>query len=40
MREKEIKKWRREKKDCLVNVKNPQWQDLSVDVQDSSLRSE
>jgi putative endonuclease len=29
IREKEIKKWRREKKDKLVNQENPGWQDLS-----------
>ncbi|MGD1152427.1 MAG: GIY-YIG nuclease family protein [Syntrophales bacterium] len=28
-REKEIKKWRREKKNQLVNGDNPLWQDLS-----------
>ncbi|NUM48842.1 MAG: GIY-YIG nuclease family protein [Anaerolineales bacterium] len=28
-REKEIKKWRREKKNNLVNSKNPEWKDLS-----------
>jgi putative endonuclease len=28
-REKEIKKWRREKKNQLVNGDNPGWQDLS-----------
>jgi putative endonuclease len=28
-REKEIKKWRREKKDKLVNEVNPSWRDLS-----------
>jgi len=28
-REKEIKKWRREKKNKLVNQDNPAWQDLS-----------
>ena len=28
-REKEIKKWRREKKDKLVSQTNPNWQDLS-----------
>ena len=28
-REKEIKKWRREKKDALVNASNPGWVDLS-----------
>ena len=27
-REKEIKKWRREKKDLIVNLVNPKWQDL------------
>jgi putative endonuclease len=27
-REKEIKKWRREKKDRLVNKDNPEWVDL------------
>ncbi len=40
IREKEIKKWRREKKDSLVNSENPQWKDLSIGFQDSSLRSE
>ena len=30
-REKEIKKWRREKKDRLVKNTNPQWRDLSKD---------
>jgi putative endonuclease len=35
-REKEIKKWRREKKNRLVNELNPEWRDLS---QDFSLRS-
>ena len=28
-REKEIKKWRREKKNQLVNLMNPEWDDLS-----------
>jgi len=28
-REKEIKKWRREKKDSLVLIANPEWEDLS-----------
>ncbi|MEK6731770.1 MAG: GIY-YIG nuclease family protein [Pseudomonadota bacterium] len=28
-REKEIKKWRREKKDRLIIKKNPDWRDLS-----------
>lgn len=27
-REKQIKKWRREKKDKLINSLNPQWKDL------------
>ncbi|MFH2123505.1 MAG: GIY-YIG nuclease family protein [Pseudomonadota bacterium] len=30
-REKEIKKWRREKKDNLVVQDNPFWQDLSIE---------
>ena len=30
-REKEIKKWRREKKDKLVEDTNPSWRDLSED---------
>jgi putative endonuclease len=30
-REKEIKKWRREKKNTLVSAGNPKWQDLSKD---------
>ena len=30
-REKEIKKWRREKKDALVQTMNPDWSDLSED---------
>lgn len=29
MKEKEIKKWRREKKDKLINSINPEWNDLS-----------
>jgi putative endonuclease len=29
-REKEIKRWRREKKDRLVNLENPKWEDLSL----------
>lgn len=28
-REKEIKKWRREKKDNLVRSRNPEWKDVS-----------
>jgi len=31
VREKEIKKWRREKKNALVNKSNPDWRDLSAD---------
>jgi putative endonuclease len=39
-REKEIKKWRREKKNNLVESTNPQWRDLSNDWgKDFSLRS-
>ncbi|MBI2421796.1 MAG: GIY-YIG nuclease family protein [Candidatus Hydrogenedentes bacterium] len=39
-REKEIKKWRREKKDALVVTMNPEWRDLSDDWEgDLSLRS-
>ena len=30
-REKELKKWRRDKKDKLINTKNPEWKDLSAD---------
>ena len=37
-REKEIKKWRREKKNKLVNAANPEWKDLSAYL-DLSLRS-
>jgi len=29
-REKEIKKWRREKKNRLVETANPEWKDLSI----------
>jgi putative endonuclease len=29
-REKEIKKWRREKKDALVTNSNPQWTELKI----------
>ena len=29
-REKEIKKWRREKKDALVSSMNPQWTELKL----------
>jgi len=31
-REKEIKKWRREKKDMLVEKMNPSWKDLLKDL--------
>lgn len=31
-REKEIKKWRREKKNNLVESKNPDWKDLSLEL--------
>jgi putative endonuclease len=30
-REKEIKKWRREKKNRLVESKNPEWKDISLE---------
>jgi putative endonuclease len=42
-REKEIKKWRREKKNALVIQANPTWRDLAEEIdlpaQDFSLRS-
>ncbi|MCL1876742.1 GIY-YIG nuclease family protein [Candidatus Saccharibacteria bacterium] len=28
-REKQLKNWRRDKKDCLINLKNHGWRDLS-----------
>jgi putative endonuclease len=31
-REKQIKKWRREKKVALINAANPEWLDLSSEV--------
>lgn len=31
LREKQIKSWRREKKDALVSGTNPEWRDLSED---------
>lgn len=31
LREKQIKAWRREKKDALVNAVNPKWEDLAAD---------
>ena len=30
-REKVLKKWRREKKDDLINSLNPEWEDLKID---------
>ena len=30
-REKQLKKWRREKKNQLIETMNPQWRDLSLD---------
>ena len=30
-REKQLKKWRREKKNQLIETVNPQWRDLSLD---------
>jgi putative endonuclease len=38
-REKQIKKWRREKKDALVVSLNPEWKDLWEEGKDFSLRS-
>jgi putative endonuclease len=38
-REKEIKKWRREKKNGLVISINPEWKDLAEEEKDFSLRS-
>jgi len=38
-KEKEIKKWRRQKKDALVQTANPKWQDLSEEGKDFSLCS-
>jgi putative endonuclease len=32
-REKQIKKWRREKKDQLINTKNPDWIDLFLQIE-------
>ncbi len=34
MREKEIKKWRREKKEMLINTLNSRWQDLWDDIKE------
>jgi putative endonuclease len=33
-REKEIKKWRREKKDALINSFNPEWRFLNDEIKD------
>ncbi|SRR5690606_9404364 len=33
-REKEIKKWRREKKEVLINAMNPSWKNLWEDIKD------
>jgi len=40
-REKQIKKWKREKKNALVESKNPEWRDLYEDIklETSPLRS-
>ena len=38
-REREIKKWRREKKNALVISINPEWKDLAEEEKDFSLRS-
>jgi putative endonuclease len=38
-REKEIKKWRREKKNTLVERMNPEWKDLSDEEKDFPLWS-
>ena len=38
-REREIKKWRREKKNALVLSVNPEWNDLAEEGKDFSLRS-
>ena len=32
LREKEIKKWRREKKNKLINTLNPEWNDLGKEI--------
>jgi len=31
-REKELKKWRREKKNILINKLNPEWKDLWIEI--------
>ncbi len=37
LREKEIKKWRREKKNKLVETLNPHWKDLAMNEGDFSV---
>jgi putative endonuclease len=39
-REKQLKRWRREKKECLIARKNPGWKDLAVDWYETELRVE
>jgi putative endonuclease len=36
-REKQLKDWRREKKDALVSSSNPEWRDLSLDWQQGEI---
>ncbi len=36
-REKEIKKWRREKKDNLINTLNPEWKDLGTAIVEEKI---
>jgi len=43
LREKELKKWNRNKKELLINTMNPEWKEIVNEcgfVRDSSLRSE
>lgn len=35
-REKQIKNWRRDKKEALIKTKNPRWTDLYEEIQDIS----
>lgn len=40
-REKQLKGWKRQKKDEVIGSMNPEWNDLSLEwIEDSSLRSE
>ncbi len=39
MREKELKKWRREKKNNLVQNQNPEWKDISLDFENKDFSS-